>query len=399
MKKIFTLFALSIFFVGGARIADAATLSATGTTETGENSLATTLTITATAEEGEILGALEVDHNKSSVLPEFHIYAIEGDGAYGDADDKEQFNNAGVTVTYSNGIWTLVFTDSEGEGPSAFDLIQDAEFYFALTDNNDAYLLGSMYDGSHTCASLVLNEGEGTMEEKTSDECPGYSNDEENQEIIDYSIAVSPTRGDIELEKNNNFILTVTPSSSVDLYELEVDHSLENEVPEFSLYVPGIEGANFQDVCGDESDCEQFETSGVNTSWDGDKWTIDFGNTLTQIFLEKGITFYLVLKNIEGESLFGSMTPTTPENTFSYTLTEKKKSPSKGSSGGGGSRSGTTHVTQNPIIPVVTDSLLIDGVNYDLNSLSSEEETIVKRYFMEQIISLLQQIIAIQIAQ
>jgi hypothetical protein len=128
-------------------------------------------------------------------------------------------------------------------------------------------------------------------------------------------VVVSPEAGDIQLGYGETFKLEVTASDE-NLYELEVDHSFEGTLPEFSVY------ASESDPYGGQG--EAFAEAGVTVTYDADaqKWTIDFGPTVTQQIVAKGgITFYLVLVDEAGNK-WGSMDPTTPENTFAYTVTQ-----------------------------------------------------------------------------
>jgi len=124
---------------------------------------------------------------------------------------------------------------------------------------------------------------------------------------------VEPGEGKVELAYNENFVWSVQASDE-NLYELEVDHNIA-ELPEFSVY------ASEEDPYGGEG--EAFEAFGVEVSYDAgeQKWTIDFGPTVTETILGKGgITFYLVIKDKAGNQ-WGSMYDVTDENTFVYEVT------------------------------------------------------------------------------
>ncbi len=98
------------------------------------------------------------------------------------------------------------------------------------------------------------------------------------------------------------------------LYELEIDHSLEATLPEFSVY------ANAENPYGTDEDREKFEQYGVIVTYDEETqtWTIDFGMAVTRKFIQAGtVTFYIVLKDVNGYA-WGSMFDVTPENTFIY---------------------------------------------------------------------------------
>lgn len=102
-----------------------------------------------TQNDGDVY-ELEIDHSLSSLLPEFSVYADEAN-PYGGAtcgpgsvlDCKTEFNNAGVTVTYSAAAnqWVIDF------GQTVTDVIRDngkVNFYFVLRDANKNTLWGSM---------------------------------------------------------------------------------------------------------------------------------------------------------------------------------------------------------------------------------------------------------------
>jgi ABC-type transporter Mla MlaB component len=128
-------------------------------------------------------------------------------------------------------------------------------------------------------------------------------------------VEVSPDAGDIHLAYDETFKLEVTASDE-NLYELEVDHSFEGTLPEFSVY------ASEDDPYGGQE--AAFKAQGVEVTYDADaqKWTIDFGEAVTDKIVAKGgITFYLVIKDEAGNQ-WGSMYDVTDENTFKYTVTQ-----------------------------------------------------------------------------
>ena len=128
---------------------------------------------------------------------------------------------------------------------------------------------------------------------------------------------ITPAEGAVELAHDANFILTVTAADE-NLYELEVDHSLAASLPEFSVY------ASATDPYGSAEDAAAFAAAGVVVTYDADaqEWTIDFGEAVTNaIVANEGVTFYLVIKDEAGNE-WGTMYGTTPENTFSYTITQ-----------------------------------------------------------------------------
>jgi hypothetical protein len=133
-------------------------------------------------------------------------------------------------------------------------------------------------------------------------------------------VEVSPDAGDIHLAYDETFKLEVTASDK-NLYELEVDHSFDGTLPEFSVY------ASEEDPYGGQG--AAFAAQGVEVTYNADeqKWTIDFGPTVTQTIVNNGgITFYLVLVDEAGNK-WGSMDPTTQENTFDYIVTQTEPKP------------------------------------------------------------------------
>lgn len=128
-------------------------------------------------------------------------------------------------------------------------------------------------------------------------------------------VAVLPAEGLVTLAANETFVMSVQ-ASDLNLYSLEVDHSFEGTLPEFSVY------ASEATPWGTDADKAMFDAAGVTISYDADlqKWTIDFGEDITDTyFIPSGVTFYMVLKD-EAENAWGSMDPTTAENTFAYTF-------------------------------------------------------------------------------
>jgi len=177
------------------------------------------------------------------------------------------------------------------------------------------------------------------------------------------TIDVSPAKNSlIELAPTKNFVLTVDAADvSGGLFELEIDHSMEGNpaTPEFSVY------ASETDPYGGQQTLFE-ETFGVTVTYSGNQtngtWTIDFGETITDLFTEDGIEFYLRAKDELGERFSGPFNGTTPENTFAYTVSRAavvEEEPR--SSGGGGSSSGTRirdRVEPTPLVLGVVDSSL-----------------------------------------
>ncbi|MDX1766264.1 MAG: hypothetical protein R3313_04920, partial [Candidatus Saccharimonadales bacterium] len=101
------------------------------------------------------------------------------------------------------------------------------------------------------------------------------------------------------------------------LYELEVDHSLEGIIPEFTVYADeanpyggAATQAEFEDVYGVFVTYDEVEMT----------WVIDFGPFVTHtLFVPGGITFYIEVLATDGHQ-FGDMFDVQPEYTFAYTF-------------------------------------------------------------------------------
>ena len=116
------------------------------------------------------------------------------------------------------------------------------------------------------------------------------------------------------LAGDETFTFSVDAYDAGGLYELEIDHSLEGTLPEFSVY------ADESDPYG--GDGAQFAAAGVTVTYSAVemKWDIDFGDPITDTFVTNGgVTFYLVIKDVAGNQ-WGTMYGTTPDNTFAYTF-------------------------------------------------------------------------------
>jgi len=128
-------------------------------------------------------------------------------------------------------------------------------------------------------------------------------------------VSVTPAKGLVTLAADQSFILKVK-ASDPNLYELEIDHSFEGTLPEFSVYADAL------NPWGTPEDQAQFEGAGVTVEYDAllQEWTIDFGEAITNnYFIPNGVTFYMVLIDEAGNT-WGSMSPPTGENTFAYTF-------------------------------------------------------------------------------
>jgi len=249
------------------------------------------LVLTVTADDDAALSELEIDHSMEGTLPEFSVYADIAN-PYGTADDKAQFESAGVSVTYADGVWTIDF------GSTITNTIVNnggITFYMVLKDTS-----GNSW---------------GSMSPTTAENTYAYTIARDT--TAPTMTSVEPAEGAVELDASEDFVLTVTAHDDIELYELEIDHSMSSTLPEFSVY------ANSENPYGTAEDKAEFEAAGVSVTYGGGVWTIDFGDTATDAFVANGgITLYIVVKDMAGNS-WGSMSPTTVENTYAYTITRK----------------------------------------------------------------------------
>ncbi len=233
---------------------------------------------------------LEVDHSLWATIPEFSVYASEADPYGGDA---ALFADAGVTVDYNaaDQVWTIDF----GADVTQLFIDNGITFYLVLIDQ----------DGLSW----------GSMDPTTPENTFAYTLSRDlDQPTLE---SVSPAEGAVVLGADDSFVLTVDAADASDnLYELEIDHTMEATLYEFSVY------ASETDPYG--GDGALFADAGVTVDYDAadQKWTIDFGAGVTDAFVANGgITFYLVLHDTAGNT-WGTMYGTTPDNTFAYTLQE-----------------------------------------------------------------------------
>lgn len=135
---------------------------------------------------------------------------------------------------------------------------------------------------------------------------------------VSASSVVGVTSNIANVPSGENLVLTVTAQNDGDVAELEVDHSLHATYPEFSVY------ANEANPYGTADDKADFDALGVTVSYNAanSQWVIDLGPIITQgvVSTSGSITFYFVIKDADKNVLWGSMSPTTASNTFSFDL-------------------------------------------------------------------------------
>jgi len=116
------------------------------------------------------------------------------------------------------------------------------------------------------------------------------------------------------IAEEGTFSISVFANDNRSLYELEIDHSLEGILPEFSVYASETDPYG-----GDE---ELFAEAGVTVAYNAaqKKWDINFGRAITDAFIDQEtVIFYFVIKDTSGNT-WGSMNPPTEANTFKYSL-------------------------------------------------------------------------------
>lgn len=253
------------------------------------------------------LFSLEIDHNVTT-LPEFTVYA-SATNVYGSTAAQNAFEAAGLIVTYdeSTQTWTLTF-NSAGSALAALLAKQDVVFYAVLHDQ-----------AGKTWGSMDPTEDFNTFEysivfDNTAPTLDSWS------PIKDMTYMLTPS---------GDFVVTVD-ANDVNLYELEIDNSLEPGLPQFSVY------ADQADPYG--GDGTQFEAAGVEVTYDPltQTWVLTFENggfALDTIIANQGITFYAVIYDMAGNT-WGSMYTVTPDNTFAYTLYQQQPIARADSTGG-----------------------------------------------------------------
>ena len=130
------------------------------------------------------------------------------------------------------------------------------------------------------------------------------------------------------LTPSGDFVLTVD-AMDVNLFGLELDHSLEGVLPEFWVYADA-------DPYGGE--VAGFTAAGLAVTYNAttQTWTLTFENggaALDAIIANQGITFYAVIHDLAGNK-WGSMYNVTPDNTFAYTLYQQQPIARADSTGG-----------------------------------------------------------------
>lgn len=124
--------------------------------------------------------------------------------------------------------------------------------------------------------------------------------------IVD-GVIVTPNGG---LVADRPFVMEVNVSGE-GFYMLEVDHSMQQTIPEFTVYADENDP-----YAGRKDDYDAWDTT---VEYSNGKWTLSFGTRVTDLFEDAGeVRFYLVIMDANRNVIWGSMDPTTPENTFTY---------------------------------------------------------------------------------
>ena len=220
--------------------------------------------------------------------------------------DRAAGNRVGVQINAPADFDTSDVKVTIGENEYDWNEIEDGDGYFwwypLVTADKKEYTATVVWNEASTQVFKVVIGENVTLEPAPDNTAPEL-------------VGVSPEAGEVNLEYDETFKLEVTASDE-NLYELEVDHSMEATLPEFSVY------ADADNPYGDSA--SEFAEAGVTVTYDADeqKWTIDFGEEVTDKIVDNGgITFYLVLVDEAGNK-WGSMSPPTEENTFAYTVTQ-----------------------------------------------------------------------------
>lgn len=116
----------------------------------------------------------------------------------------------------------------------------------------------------------------------------------------------------------NNLVLTISAQNDGDVQELEVDHSLEAQLPEFSVY------ASESNPYGDSK--ADFDALGVTVTYNStdSAWTIDLGEYVTNVIqsdMGDEIKFYFTLRSAD-QVLWGDMYNASAWPTFDFNLAE-----------------------------------------------------------------------------
>lgn len=124
----------------------------------------------------------------------------------------------------------------------------------------------------------------------------------------------SPARGNVSVAPGENFKLIITTDKDAAIADIEIDHNIAS-LPEFTL------NANTADPY--DGNAAAFASAGMSVVYSqaAGQWTLDFGPTVTQTIINNGVVrFYFALRDTSGATLWGGMNPTTPANTFAYTV-------------------------------------------------------------------------------
>ena len=253
------------------------------------------------------LFSLEIDHNVTG-LPEFTVYALASN-VYGSPEAADQFADAGITVTYNETTQTWVLTfESDGSALAALLAKKDVEFYAVLHDQAGK-TWGSMYTVTpdNTFAYTIVFDNTAPVLESWAP-------------AKDMTYMLTPS---------GDFVVTVD-ANDINLYELELDHSLEGVLPEFSVY------ADETNPYG--GDGALFVAAGLEVTYNSSTqtWVLTFkngGDALDAIIANQGVTFYAVIHDLAGNK-WGSMYTVTPDNTFAYTLYQQQPIARADSTGG-----------------------------------------------------------------
>ncbi len=385
-RRFITLIGVASFSFMFAFIASAQSIEVTSSNTVNDNLTINIKPSGITLTPGKIIG-LEVDIDPKNVADtdlDFWAWGNEITPLAVGGPTYNSFVDAGGSVAYSDTDgWTISF------GNKLRGITGDVQISAGLLIAN----LEDNIPNPDTYTKILGYDSNGILE-KTTPSTNTFVFNLSNPILNNPSIY--PSSGIINLKHNESFKLSIDAGNftNYDLYSLEVDHSLEGTLPEFHLYAVNGDGV-YGNTPGHK---DSFLNEGITASYQNGKWNIDFGQNITKILADNGITFYLALKNsqVEDNYIWGDMNQTSPENTFTYTIDISKKPQSSGSSGGSRNPAKQTELEQTDLGKKIQE-ILNDAKNIE-NLSSSEKEELTKK-IVELIVELQKQIKELQSKQ
>lgn len=256
---------------------------------------------TLQANNAQDLYALEIDHSLEASFPEFSVYA-SGANPYGNTTQQNLFEEQGVSIKYqsltSGWKWFIDFWPTIS---TAIKNTPDFKIYYALKNSEQEYLWGN-------------------MDPTTSDNTITLS----NSPIVAPNLVSATPAGDITLNTDGSFTLTIQATGDL-IHALEIDHWYGDygayasvDLPEFTVYADEL------NPYWSEQLKTAFEGQGVTVQYNASAttWTINFAEAIVDQMKHDNINeveFYIAIHNRAWDK-WGSMSPTSPTNTFKYTF-------------------------------------------------------------------------------